>query len=209
MPRTSACTSTRGRICTTCTSACTTFMPMSDELLTLAQAAELCHLAKSTMTRRRANGDFPNAQKHDGVWHVPVHDLIAANLLDTVRRQGDKEETKDTRTGAASAEHSQEAGARTSALEKDLFKASAELELAHQQAKHWKEIADERQALADHWKTLAEQQQRQIESLNTKVLELEPPQPISPDPETPEPVQEANPTGLLGKIARLFRVKGQ
>jgi hypothetical protein len=205
MPRTSACTSARTCICTTRTSACTTFVPMSDELVTLAQAAELCRLAKSTMTRRRANGDFPNAQKHDGVWHVPVYDLIAANLLDTVRRQDDKEETKDARTSAASAEDPQEASARTSALEKDLFKASAELELAHQQAKHWKEIADERQALADHWKTLTEQQQRQIESLNTKVLELEAPEPTRPQPETPEPVQEANPTGLLGKISRLFR----
>lgn len=204
MPRTSACTSARTCICTTRTSACTTFIAMSDELVTLARAAELCHLAKSTMTRRRANGDFPNAQKHDGVWHVPVHDLIAANLLDTVRRQDDKEANKDTRTGAASAEDPQEASARTSALEKDLFKASAELELAHQQAKHWKEIATERQALADHWKTLAEQQQRQIESLNTKVLELEPPQPTTPQPETPEPMENVKPAGLFGKIRRLF-----
>lgn len=205
MPRTSASTSARTRICTTCTSACTNLIPMPDELLTLAQAAELCHVAKSTMTRRRANGDFPNAQKHDGVWHVPVHDLIAANLLDTVRRQDDKEETKDTRTSAPSAEHTQETSARTSALEKDLFKASAELKLVHQQAEHWKEIAAERQALADHWKTLAEQQQRQIESLNTKVLELEPPQPTAPQPETPEPVEDAKPAGLFGKISRLFR----
>lgn len=178
---------------------------MPDELLTLAQAAELCHLAKSTLTRRRANGDFPNAQKHDGVWHVPVYDLIAANLIDTVRRQDDKEETKGTRTNAPSAEHIQETSTRTSALEKDLFKASAELELAHQQAEHWKEIAAERQALADHWKTLAEQQQRQIESLNTKVFELEPPQPTTPRPETPEPVQESKLAGLFGKISRLLR----
>lgn len=182
---------------------------MSDELVTLAQAAELCRLAKSTMTRRRANGDFPNAQKHDGVWQVPVHDLIAANLLDTVRRQDDKEETKDARTGAASAEDPQESSARTSALEKDLFKASAERDLAHQQITHWKEIAAERQALADHWKHLAEQQQRQIESLNTKVLEIESRPSGSTtesSTEAPPPSEELSPPAtLFRRFRRLFR----
>ena len=46
---------------------------------TLREAEERCGVSRSTLKRRLAAGDFPNAYKtSQGQWRVPVTDLIAA-----------------------------------------------------------------------------------------------------------------------------------
>lgn len=58
---------------------------MEDRLFTLAEAATLCGRAKSTLTRARAAGKFPNAQQDsDGRWLIPFSDLAGAHFLDRV-----------------------------------------------------------------------------------------------------------------------------
>lgn len=48
---------------------------------TLTEAAERCGVSISTMKRRQAQGDFPNAWKDSRRrWRVPVPDLLAAGL---------------------------------------------------------------------------------------------------------------------------------
>lgn len=54
---------------------------MSELRWTLSVAATECGVSKSTIKRRLAAGDFPNAAKGArGAWTVPVTDLIAAGL---------------------------------------------------------------------------------------------------------------------------------
>lgn len=49
--------------------------------LTLTQAADACGVSRSTIKRKHKNGEFPNAsQSADGVWAIPVPDLLAAGL---------------------------------------------------------------------------------------------------------------------------------
>lgn len=74
---------------------------MEEKLLTIAQAAELTGVAKSTITRARARGEFPRAQQKEGTWFIPVTDLIASGRIDTVTKKapdadGDAASTKNT-----------------------------------------------------------------------------------------------------------------
>lgn len=58
---------------------------MEDRLVSLAEAAAICGRAKSTLTRARTAGKFPNTQQDNtGKWLIPISDLIAARLLDHV-----------------------------------------------------------------------------------------------------------------------------
>lgn len=69
---------------------------MDNQLVTIREAAELCGVAKTTITRARKNGEFPNAELKNGIWHIPINDLIAAHRLDTVRKQtSDTEHAED------------------------------------------------------------------------------------------------------------------
>lgn len=55
--------------------------PSSRPVYTLTQAASLVGVSRSTIRRRRENGDFPNAYKtRDGQWMVPLEDLLANQL---------------------------------------------------------------------------------------------------------------------------------
>jgi len=58
---------------------------MEDRLFSLAEAAAVCGRAKSTLTRARTAGKFPNAQQDStGRWMIPLGDLMAAHFLDHV-----------------------------------------------------------------------------------------------------------------------------
>lgn len=55
--------------------------PSSRPKYTLTEAAALVGVSRSTIRRRRENGDFPNAYKtRDGQWMVPLEDLLANEL---------------------------------------------------------------------------------------------------------------------------------
>ncbi len=43
-------------------------------------AARVCGVALNTIKRRRAAGAFPNAVSDDGIWRIPLADLLAAGL---------------------------------------------------------------------------------------------------------------------------------
>ena len=71
----------------------------------MAEAAEKTGVAKSTISRARAAGEFPNAQLTDGKqWLIPVTDLINSGRLDTVKSSSQEE---DSTTGAPSAQEHQ------------------------------------------------------------------------------------------------------
>ena len=58
---------------------------MENRLFTMAQAAEVCGVAKSTIARARQAGKFPNSQQQpDGSYRIPLGDLITARFLDRV-----------------------------------------------------------------------------------------------------------------------------
>jgi transcriptional regulator with XRE-family HTH domain len=48
---------------------------------TMQQAADRCGVDKSTISRKRKSGKFPNArQEADGTWRIPLADLLADGL---------------------------------------------------------------------------------------------------------------------------------
>jgi hypothetical protein len=50
--------------------------------LTLSQAADATGTSRSTIKRRRTDGAFPNAKQDDnGVWTIPVSDLLGAGMI--------------------------------------------------------------------------------------------------------------------------------
>lgn len=55
-----------------------------DQLITIAEAAKLTGVAKTTITRARARGEFPRAQQKQGTWYIPIGDLITSGRLDTI-----------------------------------------------------------------------------------------------------------------------------
>lgn len=72
----------------------------------MADAAEKTGVAKSTISRARAAGEFPNAQLKEGKqWLIPVSDLINSGRLDTVKSSS---EGQDSINGAPSAHEHQE-----------------------------------------------------------------------------------------------------
>lgn len=54
--------------------------PISSLKWTLTEAAQQCSVSRSTIRRYRESGKFPNAEKQNGQWVIPVSDLIAAGL---------------------------------------------------------------------------------------------------------------------------------
>src|SRR5699024_8692389 len=60
---------------------------------TLREAEERCGVSRSTLKRRLAAGDFPNAYKtSQGQWRVPVNDLIAAGYQPDAVDWGEEQE---------------------------------------------------------------------------------------------------------------------
>lgn len=69
---------------------------MDEILLTMAEAAEKTGVAKSTISRARAAGEFPNAQLKEGKqWLIPVSDLINSGRLDTVKSSSEGQDSID------------------------------------------------------------------------------------------------------------------
>lgn len=69
-----------------------------DQLITIAEAAKLTGVAKSTITRARARGEFPRAQQKQDTWYIPIGDLINSGRLDTITQNPPEEPTSATST---------------------------------------------------------------------------------------------------------------
>ena len=69
-----------------------------DQLLTIAEAAKLTGVAKSTITRARTRGEFPRAQQKQDTWYIPIGDLINSGRLDTITHKTPEEPTSATST---------------------------------------------------------------------------------------------------------------
>ena len=69
-----------------------------DQLLTIAEAAKLTGVAKTTITRARQRGEFPRAQQKQGTWYIPIGDLINSGRLDTITHKTPEEPTGATST---------------------------------------------------------------------------------------------------------------
>lgn len=73
-----------------------------DQLITIAEAAKLTCVAKTTITRARQRGEFPRAQQKQGTWYIPIGDLINSGRLDTITHTD-----PETPTSATSAQDHQ------------------------------------------------------------------------------------------------------
>ena len=69
-----------------------------DQLLTIAEAAKLTGVAKTTITRARTRGEFPRAQQKQGTWYIPIGDLISSGRLDTITHKAPEESTSAAST---------------------------------------------------------------------------------------------------------------
>lgn len=69
-----------------------------DQLLTIAEAAKLTGVAKTTITRARGRGEFPRAQQKQGTWYIPIGDLISSGRLDTITHTTPEETASATST---------------------------------------------------------------------------------------------------------------
>lgn len=153
---------------TTCTSTNTTrtsLIPMSDELLTMARAAQLCDVNKSTIVRRRQRGDFPHAQKKDdGTWVIPVADLIAAGLTDKV---GQPTNPPENHTASARDAHTPTGTDAMHQLEEENTRLKAQLGM--QNTLHQRDVQHHQDMLAHKDAT--------ITALQTAIRALEAPRP--------------------------------
>ena len=68
------------------------------QLLTIAEAAKLTGVAKTTITRARGRGEFPRAQQKQGTWYIPIGDLISSGRLDTITHTTPEEPASATST---------------------------------------------------------------------------------------------------------------
>lgn len=59
---------------------------MSDKELSMSDVATLAQVNKSTVSRWIKAGKFPRAQRIDGQWSIPLDDVLAAGVIDTVMR---------------------------------------------------------------------------------------------------------------------------
>ena len=96
----------------------------------MAQAAEVCGVAKSTIARARQAGKFPNSQQQpDGSYRIPLGDLITARFLDRVTSTPTSQEVHKPKDAT---EH----------LHHELAQARHELALATQRAEYLQQILD-------------------------------------------------------------------
>ena len=103
---------------------------MEDRLFTMAQAAEVCGVAKSTIARARQAGKFPHSQQQpDGSYRIPLGDLIAARFLDRV-------------TSTSSSQGPHKIADATASLHHELAQARHELALATQRAEYLQHLLD-------------------------------------------------------------------
>ncbi|MCH6197923.1 helix-turn-helix domain-containing protein [Corynebacterium mastitidis] len=103
---------------------------MDDRLFTMAQAAEVCGVAKSTIARARQAGKFPHSQQQpDGSYRIPLSDLAAAHFLDRVHGDTASQEVHKPEDAT---EH----------LHHELAQARHELALATQRAHHLQQLLD-------------------------------------------------------------------
>ena len=103
---------------------------MEDRLFTMAQAAEVCGVAKSTIARARQAGKFPHSQQQsDGSYRIPLGDLMAAHFLDRV-------------TGAPPSQQVQKPADATNPLHQKLLEARHQLALATQRAEYLQHLLD-------------------------------------------------------------------
>lgn len=103
---------------------------MDDRLFTMAQAAEVCGVNKSTIARARQAGKFPNSQQQpDGSYRIPLSDLAAAHFLDRVH-------------GVTASQEAHKPKDATQHLHHELAQTKHELALATQRAQHLQQLLD-------------------------------------------------------------------
>lgn len=145
---------------------------------TMSEAAERAGVSRSTIRRRVEAGDFTNATKDDeGVWRIPVEDLLAAGF--TLSRPAEVEaETQTPPSERAQVEAEELAELRREVVE---LRARVEVERAQRQAAE--QVAAER---SEHLATMR-QALRMIEASTTT------PRPESAPTEPATPAQTAPP----------------
>lgn len=98
--------------------------------LSLRAAAEACGVSRTTMRRRRENGDFPGAVQDPVTgWTVPVEDLTAAGFRPNVPIPAQAAEAEQ-RQGVAEDAAVADPAARVAELERELLGERHRRELA-------------------------------------------------------------------------------
>lgn len=173
---------------------------MSDDLLTMAQAAQLCDVNKSTIVRRRQRGDFPQAQKKDdGTWVIPVADLIAAGLTDKV---GQPTNIPENHTTSARDAHTPTNTDALHQLREENTRLKAQLDM--QQALHQRDVQHHQDMLAQKDATITALQTaiRALEAPRTKKEQTPPPEPTT---KAPRPQDATHARRFVGRIRQLFK----
>ena len=160
----------------------------------MAEAAEKTGVAKSTISRARAAGEFPNAQLKDGKqWMIPVSDLINSGRLDTVKSSS---QMQDSNAGAPDVHEHQE-------LLHKLELAEQRAEMLQQQVVHAQSLIEAKNEALEGYKSAL----RAIEARNPDERAAEPEKASKAQPVREKSDAEALPAEprLLRRIRRFFR----
>jgi len=158
-----------------------------DQLLTIAEAAKLTGVAKTTITRARGRGEFPRAQQKQGTWYIPVGDLISSGRLDTITHTPPEE--------TASAASTQDRQEMVHALELEKQRAH----YAEQQLHQAQQLIQAKQDTIDALKTTI----HALENTPHKQLTTTPHQETPAQEENhPEPQTKHNPLQRLSRWLR-------
>ena len=156
---------------------------------TLSEAAERTSASRSTLRRRLDEGAFPNASKDDeGVWRIPVEDLLAAGLTMSKPINEPAQPVHAASLGALD-EHAHPDRERIQQLEEQVKELQAQPAIERAQRTAAEQVAAER---ADHLNT-ARRALRMIEAAPERQPATTPPasnpqKPATPAEETPKQV---------------------
>lgn len=162
----------------------------------MAEAAEKTGVAKSTISRARAAGEFPNAQLRDGKqWSIPLTDLINSGRLDTVKT-GDKAD----RSSAS------DSGAMDTQTHQELLH---QLELAEQRAEMLQQQVVQAQSLIEAKNEALEGYKSALRAIEARKPDVEEPTSAQlnkevSDQEQKEPANKSAPR-VLKQLSKFFR----
>lgn len=158
----------------------------------MAEAAEKTGVAKSTISRARAAGEFPNAQLRDGKqWLIPVTDLINSGRLDTVKSSS---QMQDSNAGAPDVHEHQE-------LLHKLELAEQRAEMLQQQVVHAQSLIEAKNEALEGYKSALRAIEARNPETGTSESENEPSDRTVKEASTPASVEPR----LLKRIRRFFR----
>ncbi|MEU4878788.1 helix-turn-helix domain-containing protein [Streptomyces sp. NPDC021608] len=139
-------------------------MSTTRPLLTQREAADACGVSRTTIRRRRENGELPGAVlDHDRGWLIPVDDLLAAGFRLNAPAPPDKTGPEVATAGAGQTDGPDEAAELRAELERLRHETELLLNqeqharaLAEAEARHLKERLNERAVhIADLQRALA------------------------------------------------------